>query len=352
MPMPERPHVYLSEEEAQYARLIAPARLAALEATGLLNGASSEVLDRIAHLVTRLVGVPISLVSLVDVARQHFPGLSGLDGTAGATRGSRLSHSYCQYVVRRDEPYVVSNAADDELASGNGAHTEWGIAAYAGVPLRTAAGHTVGALCALNTSSEIWTAEQLNTLKELAAIAMSEIELRSTARALLLSNRRLAEQVLRDPVTGLLNRTGFTTRAAEALSSAKRARRSVVACALNLNDFHTVNNVHGYENGDSVLVEVAALLDNTFRPVDVVARLGADAFIALIVDASESDIPFITARLAAAFDVHNATPHRLYDLDARLGFAVCHPTSPVSLNTLMQRAEVSMRATETTGPTV
>ncbi len=343
--MTATPHVYLSDEETQYARLIAPSRLAALEATGLLNGAASDVLDRIARLVTRLVGVPVSLVSLVDDARQHFPGMVGLDGEAGDVRGTPLSHSYCQYVVKRDQPYIVNNAAADELASRNKAHTELGIAAYAGVPLRTAEGVTLGALCAINVVPEQWTAEQLETMTELAAIAMSEIELRSTARALLLSNRRLAEQLIRDSVTGLLNRAGFSVRAEQELSQAKQAKQSAVVCALNLNGFHAVNHAHGYECGDSALVEVAALLEGTFRPVDIVARLGADQFVALIVDAAESDIPFITARLAAAFDVHNASPHRLYALDARVGFAVWSPAAPVSIKTLLQRAESSMRDT-------
>lgn len=335
----------MSEEEAQYTRLITPARLSAVESTGLLNGAASDVLDRIARLVIRLVGVPVSLVSLVDDARQHFPGMAGLDGEAGAVRGTPLSHSYCQYVVKRDAPYIVTDTAVDALASGNRAHTELGIGAYAGVPLRTAEGHTLGALCAINMTPQQWTAEQLETLTELAAIAISEIELRSTARALLLSNRRLAEQVIRDPVTGLLNRAGFSARAEQELLSAKQANQSAIVCALNLNGFHTVNHTHGYECGDSALVEVAALLEGTFRPLDVVARLGADEFVALIVDATESDIRFITARLAAAFDVHNATPHRLYALHARAGFTVWNPASPVSLKTLLQRAESSMRET-------
>ncbi len=345
--MTATPQVFLSHEEAQYERLISPSRLAALEATGLLNGATNDVLDRIARLVTRLVGVPISLVSLVDDARQHFPGMEGLDGEAGASRGTPLSHSYCQYVVKRDAPYIVTDAANDALARKNKAHTQLGIAAYAGVPLRTAEGHTLGALCAINTVPETWTAAQLDTMTELASIAMSEIELRSTARALMLSNRRLTDQVLRDPVTGLLNRVGFTARAEQELLTARQTGASVVVCALNLNDFHSVNTRHGYECGDSALVEVAALLEGAFRPVDVVARLGADEFIAFIADATESDTPFITARLAAAFDVHNAIPNRLYSLDARVGFAVWSARSPVSLRTLLQRAELAMR--ESTG---
>ncbi len=337
------PHVYLSEEEAQYARLITPSRLTALEATGLLNGAASEVLDRIARLVTRLVGVPTSLVSLVGDARQHFPGMSGLYGEAGETRGTALEYSYCQYVVKRDAPFVITDSANDAVGATHKAYTELGVAAYAGVPLRTAEGHTLGALCAINTTPETWTAEQLDTMTELAAIAMSEIELRSTARALMLSNRRLAEQLIRDPITGLLNRAGFTSRAEQELLTAKQTKQSAIACALNLNDFHRVNDAHGYECGDSALVEMAALLEGTFRPIDVVARLGADEFVALIVDANESDIPFITARLSAALDVHNATPHRLYRLDARVGYSVWDPMAPVSVKTLLQRAESAMR---------
>jgi len=166
-------------------RITAPARLAALRATGLLDGGSNAVLDRLTRLVTRLLGVPVALVSLVDERGQHFPGLAGLGGWAGEQRSTPLTHSFCQHVVTSESMLVVTDAAVHPLVRDNEAHTELGVVAYAGVPLRSTDGHTYGALCAIDTTPVVWTAEQLAILEDLAAAAMAEIELRATARSLI-----------------------------------------------------------------------------------------------------------------------------------------------------------------------
>jgi diguanylate cyclase (GGDEF)-like protein len=329
---------------AQYARLCSPTRIAALEATGLLNGRANPVLDRVAGMVTRLLRVPIGVVSLVHRAQQHFPGMSGLEGSAGETRATPLSHSYCQYVVLRDAAFVLNDAAADPVYGHHAAHRELGVAAYAGVPLRTSDGQMLGALCAVHTAPMEWTADHIATLEELAAMAMAEIELRATTRALAMANRKLTDQLVRDPLTGVLNRIGFNARAAVELESARRARSPLLLCLLDLNDFHGINARLGHDVGDTALVETAALLEGALRDTDVLARTGADEFVALIANASDADIPYVTARLAASFDVHNATRNREFSLDASLGFAALDPATPVSMSTLLQRAEQAMRA--------
>jgi diguanylate cyclase (GGDEF)-like protein len=337
------PLVNRKTEVERYARLISPTRLAAVEASGLLDGNSSEVLDRISRLVTRLVGAPMSVVSLVGRGDQFFPGMDGLTGWPAHQRSTPLSHSYCQHVVMRDSAIAIANTSEDPIAAENAAYTELGFGAYAGVPLRTSTGETLGALCAINTRPWHWTSEQMHTLEDLAAAAMSEIELRATARALLYSNQKLAEQVVRDPVTGLLNRTGFLTRARAAAEEAQHAQRAFIVCLLDLNHFRHINHSLGFDAADAALVETAALLEGAFRDADVIARIGSDEFVVLIDNASESDIPYVTARLAASFDVHNASRNRDFVLDASVGFAAWNPRAPVSVSTLLQRAEVAMR---------
>jgi len=166
------------------SRLTDPRRLETLRASALLDGAQNEVLDRLTRLVTRFLGVPVSLVSLVGDRGQHFPGLTGLSGWAGTGRGTPLTHSFCQHVVGRNEMLVVGDASHDPLVMSNLAVSELDVVAYLGVPLRTASGETLGALCAIDTKPLQWTAEQIATLEDLAAAAMAEIELRATTLAL------------------------------------------------------------------------------------------------------------------------------------------------------------------------
>jgi diguanylate cyclase (GGDEF)-like protein len=326
-------------------------RLAALRATGLLGGTASPVLDRLARLTARLLGVPVALVSLVDDAAQHFPGLAGLGGRAGAGRGTPLSHSFCQHVVATGRPLLVDDAAAHPLVATNRAVAELGVVAYAGVPLRTADGETLGALCAVDTSPARWTPEQVATLEDLAAAAMAEVELRAATQALVAAqdelraaHDRLAAQAVRDDLTGLLNRRGFRDAARRQAASAERARTPFLVAALDLDGFKRINDTLGHEAGDEALVDAAAALKHTCRASDVLARFGGDEFVLLLANTGEAQADAVRARIAAAVAEQNAEPGRDYVLAASLGIAAWRPGTPVSLPALLREADRAMYA--------
>ena len=77
-----------------------PIRLAALEETGLLDSLPEETFDRFTRLAARLLGTPVSLITLVTPDRQFFKSAVGLAAPWAAARETPLSHSFCQYVVR------------------------------------------------------------------------------------------------------------------------------------------------------------------------------------------------------------------------------------------------------------
>ncbi|MCU1621418.1 MAG: diguanylate cyclase/phosphodiesterase [Frankiales bacterium] len=88
--------------------------------------------------------------------------------------------------------------------------------------------------------------------------------------------RDLEAEVRRDALTGLGNRTDLVERLVAAL--ADPAQWPVSVALLDLNDFKLINDNHGHETGDAVLVEVASRLRAALREDDVVARLGGDEF--------------------------------------------------------------------------
>ncbi|MGQ7297729.1 GAF domain-containing protein [Quadrisphaera sp. KR29] len=155
-----------------------PAQLPA-EVAGI--AVPDEVFDRYAHLVRATLGVPVALVSLVTTAGQVFPGAEGLPSPWQQTRCTGLSHSFCQYVVARDAPLVITDAREDPEMAGNLAISDIGVIAYAGFPLHAADGTTVGSLCAIDTSPRVWSEHELDVLAHLAATASSELAMRAAS---------------------------------------------------------------------------------------------------------------------------------------------------------------------------
>ncbi len=87
----------------------------------------------------------------------------------------------------------------------------------------------------------------------------------------------LEEAARRDPLTGLDNRGLLHHRIQTVLDAAPDVTAGLLF--LDLDDFKTVNDRHGHEAGDAVLVEVAARLLAAVRPDDCVLRLGGDEFV-------------------------------------------------------------------------
>jgi two-component sensor histidine kinase len=152
-------------------------RRAALLATGLLDSPIDAEFDRITSLVSRLLRVPVALVSLVDIDRQFFMSSTGLPEPWASARQTPISYSFCQHVVTSAEPLIVEDASTNPVVCTNPAVTELGVSAYLGVPLQTPAGHVLGALCAIDTKVRSWSDEDIAIMKDMAAIVMREIAL-------------------------------------------------------------------------------------------------------------------------------------------------------------------------------
>ena len=158
-------------------------RLAALDATGLLDAPQVPELDELTRVVAWLLDVPGATVSLVDDSRQIFAGMCGITGQAAEQRGTPIEESVCQHPVATGRPLIVSDARENELLRDNAAVRERGVVAYAGIPLVDPAGAVIGVLCAIDDKPRVWSDEDVATLRRLARRAIDEIAGRARADA-------------------------------------------------------------------------------------------------------------------------------------------------------------------------
>jgi diguanylate cyclase (GGDEF)-like protein len=159
-------------------------------------------------------------------------------------------------------------------------------------------------------------------------------------------NRRLlaivAEQALRDPLTGLANRALFNEQLGHAMELRERDGTAVGVVAVDLNDFKMVNDSLGHPVGDDLLIGVANRLLNCVRPGDTVARLGGDEF-SIVVEGGSDVCHLIAHRVMEAFEL----PFRLdgHELLMRpsVGLAVAEQGEPgLSAEELLRRADTAM----------
>lgn len=95
--------------------------------------------------------------------------------------------------------------------------------------------------------------------------------------------RELARLSRSDPLTGCLNRRGFTERfEAERSDHVRHGDRPLGLIVIDLDGFKSVNDTQGHAAGDALLCRVAASLAEDLRPSDVLGRLGGDEFAVLL----------------------------------------------------------------------
>ncbi len=155
-------------------------RLAALRSYSILDTPPEKDFDDIIHLVSALCEVPVALITLIDKDRQWFKARKGVE-----TSQIPRELSFCVHALGQSGLFVIPDTALDARFAANplvtdGPHLRF----YAGAPLVTPEGETLGTLCVLDSKPRTLTCEQQEALMILSRQVMAQLELR----------RRVAEQ--------------------------------------------------------------------------------------------------------------------------------------------------------------
>lgn len=169
------------------------------------------------------------------------------------------------------------------------------------------------------------------SLKELM-VRMHHVSLQEKIRAMSVT----------DELTGLYNRRGFFTLAEQELKMATRKKKRIYLIYADMDNLKEINDSFGHLVGDSMLIEAAKFLRGTVRQSDIVARIGGDEFIVVLVGTNGSDGESVASRLQKNLDIHNREKINDHKLSISFGFACYDPEFPSSIVELLNHADKSM----------
>ena len=162
-----------------------------------------------------------------------------------------------------------------------------------------------------------------------------------------ITDRKQAEEKLErnahyDQLTDLPNRILLADRVSQAMVQCQRHNRSLAVAYMDLDGFKTVNDTHGHNVGDKLLITVSQRMKEALREGDTLARIGGDEFIAVMVDLEkiEDSEPVLERLLKAAVEpvtVGNA----VMLVSVSIGVTL-YPQDGVDADQLMRHADQAM----------
>jgi diguanylate cyclase (GGDEF)-like protein/PAS domain S-box-containing protein len=163
-----------------------------------------------------------------------------------------------------------------------------------------------------------------------------------------LSQASVERLAYHDSLTGLPNRVRFHDRLEQAIASVARGGSFALLC-LDLDNFKAVNDALGHPSGDVLLRRVADRLSAAVREADVVARIGGDEFLMLVMgQANPADTAALAERILASLAIPVKVNSHLLAVDASIGIAMC-PRDGVHPDKLMQSADLALYRAKAAG---
>jgi diguanylate cyclase (GGDEF)-like protein len=185
------------------------------------------------------------------------------------------------------------------------------------------------------------------TLPYAAAVTASAMAALLHVLVLLLAGRingleaELRGMSLTDHLTGFHNRRGVYLLGEQTLRDARRAGRPLTVLFFDVDGLKKVNDELGHDVGSELLLDIAALLRETFRGSDVLGRVGGDEFV-VVSHGHDAELTAALHRLDEATEAANHAGDRPYRISFSVGAVTTDPWSDESLATLLERADAAM----------
>lgn len=178
-------------------------------------------------------------------------------------------------------------------------------------------GKVVGIVCHEQTGSmREWIPEELDfssSIADMVSIALEASERKKVQEA-------LAEQAVRDTLTGIYNRRYFNHRIKEELSLANRNKYSMAILLCDLDHFKVINDTRGHQVGDQVLKAVAKSILKSTRGSDLVFRWGGDEIVVILTSLTREGVLVTAERIRRG--VHKTSAAIQIKVDMSIGVAI------------------------------
>jgi diguanylate cyclase (GGDEF)-like protein/PAS domain S-box-containing protein len=208
----------------------------------------------------------------------------------------------------------------------------------------TEQGHWSGEIWNRRKDGEVY-AELLtiSSVRDAAGAVQQYAGLFSDITAMMQHQSQLEHIAHFDALTSLPNRVLLADRLQQAKAQALRRNQQLAVAFLDLDGFKTINDQHGHDAGDQVLVKLAQRMKQALREGDSLARLGGDEFVAVLIDLEDqaASLPMLSRLLLACAQSVQVGDLSLH-VSASLGVTFYPQAQDIDADQLIRQADQAM----------
>ena len=274
----------------------------------------------------RIFNAEISIITLVDSDRQWFKSTTSPQALPAET-GREVS--FCAHAILGDGVMVVEDALNDERFQDNPLVVNSpNIRFYAGYPLRVNNGSALGTFCILGREPRRFSADDLQMLNDLGAMAEQEIAVIQSSTL--------------DALTKISNQRGFFEFANHSYMVTKRKGVQCSLLLFSLNSLERIGEKFGQAESKRILISFTDLLKIVFRDSDIFGRIDNNEFAVFMLESDGASTKAAVIRLNKAVEAFNDQEAHDFSLQFSAGHVVALPGTNLNLDDLLSLARERM----------
>ena len=161
-------------------------------------------------------------------------------------------------------------------------------------------------------------------------------------------NRSLDLATRVDPLTGLANRRSIMEKIDQEFSRAQRHQRSLSVVLVDIDNYKAVNDKHGLNAGDDVLVELARVLRCSMRSEDICARWGGEEFLILLPETTTEGALSLANKIRDSIDMTEFRANRP-GIHITVSMGICEYSHDMNILECINKAEQALCKAKSAG---
>ncbi len=202
--------------------------------------------------------------------------------------------SFCRKIMETEESLYVDDAEHSKEWQNAPPVSEGPVRSYLGLPVSWPDGSLFGTICVIDTKKAKYNQVQQQLLKQFRDMINADLQL-------LQDYEEIKALAITDELTQVHNRRGLNLLGEQRIKDARRFNQNIGMVYIDIDNMKQLNDTEGHQAGDACIINLADILKDCCRESDIIARVGGDEFLVMMLADDEQHIQKLCHRIEHQF---------------------------------------------------